>query len=443
MKAAVSYKQILAISTPIMLGSAAQNVITLTDGIFLGRVGEEELATIGFVGVFYLTIAAIGFGFSRGGQIMIARRDGEGDIDGVARATYSLIYFEIALSILMFLFMYFGAYRFFSAFADSPKILYGSLEYLDYRMWGVFFSYIGVAIVAFYTGISRTNFILVVTVVLGITNIILNYTLIFGKFGFPEMGIAGAGLASTIAEIVAFMLFVGYMFFDKNLRKYRLHRLPKINTSIILAQFKVSAPIVAQMVVSLGSWFFFFSIVENLGEREMAASNVVRMIYLALSIPCWGFSTGINTLVSNAIGRGQLDQVMPITHKTAWLCFLFTLAVTAIMLIFPDQIMLLITPELPILETARPTLPILAIILILFSAGSIYFNGLVGTGATQVGLYIQIIAAVLYLIYIYTIIEIMEGGLMLAWTSEIMYWMVMTGITLWYLYSKRWVGVKV
>ena len=72
-----SYRQILAISTPIMLGSAVQNVIALSDSVFLYHLSEVDFAAIGFVGVFYLIVAAIGFGFSKGGQIMIARRMGE------------------------------------------------------------------------------------------------------------------------------------------------------------------------------------------------------------------------------------------------------------------------------------------------------------------------------------------------------------------------------
>ena len=442
-RAEVSYRKIFAISAPIMLASAGQNVVTLADGIFLGRVGEVELGAIGFVGVFYMIIAAIGYGFSRGGQIMIARRDGEGDIDGVARATYSLIYFELALAVLMFAFMYFGACYFFAAFVNSEAIFYKSLEYLDYRMWGVFFSYIGVAIIAFYAGIARTTFIFIDTIVLGVTNIFLNYTLIFGKFGFPEMGIAGAGLASTIAEAVAFLAFFVYMIFDRNLRKYRLFKLPKIDLELIKTQLRISGPMVVQMVVALGSSFIFFSIVENLGERNMAAANVVRMIYLALSIPCWGFSSGINTLVSNALGRGRNDQLYPIMHKTAWLCFLFTMSLTTMMLFFPDTIMAAFTPDTAIYDVARPTLPILAVILALFSIGSIYFNGLAGTGATQVGLYIQIVCAVFYLAYIYTVIVLIGGGLKLAWTAEILYWVIMTVLTLWYLRSGRWKGIKV
>ena len=77
MQLKTTYKQILSISAPIMLGSAAQNVIALSDSVFLYYKSESDFAAIGFVGVFYLVIAAIGYGLSKGGQILIARRMGE------------------------------------------------------------------------------------------------------------------------------------------------------------------------------------------------------------------------------------------------------------------------------------------------------------------------------------------------------------------------------
>ena len=76
MRLRTSYKQILAISAPIMIGSAAQNIITLTDRIFLFYLGVDDFASIGFVSVYYIIVAAFCFGFSRGGQILIARRAG-------------------------------------------------------------------------------------------------------------------------------------------------------------------------------------------------------------------------------------------------------------------------------------------------------------------------------------------------------------------------------
>ena len=191
---------------------------------------------------------------------MIARRMGEGQEKEVGRTFYAMLYFELGLALVMFLFMQYGCYYFFSLFVDSDVILYKSLQYLEYRSWGVFFSYAGVAIIALYTGVARTSFIIVDTLVLAVINIGSNYGLIFGAWGLPSMGIAGAGLASTIAEVAAFIVFLVYILFDKEARNYKLFSLPKIDLPLITQQYALSIPIVAQAFVGLGSWFVFFGV---------------------------------------------------------------------------------------------------------------------------------------------------------------------------------------
>jgi len=443
-----SYKQIWAISAPIMLGSAVQNIIALSDSAFLYHLSEIDFAAIGFVSVFYLIVAAIGFGFSKGGQIMIARRAGENKPKEVGRTFYAMLYFEIALSVVMFIFMTWGCQYFFALFVDSDIIYYKSLEYLSYRSYGVFFSYAGVAIIALYTGIAKVKFIVVDTIILAAVNIFLNYGLIFGHFGLPAMGIAGAGLASTIAEIVAFVIFVIYIFFDKNAREFHLFSLPKIDIPLIKQQLKIASPIVAQAVVGLGSWFVFFGIVENLGERQLAITNLVRMVYLGLSIPCWGFASGINTLVSNSIGQNKREEVLPVILKTAKLCLGVTLLMSLPVIFFPEHIIYPILgskdpANMLLIREAQNTLYVLLAILALFSIGGVYFNGLAGTGATYFGLKVQSLCAVLYLVYIYVVVEFTNGGLEWAWTSEIFYWILMLFFVISYLNSKRWYDLKV
>ena len=101
-----------------MLGSAAQNVIALSDAVLLYHRGEVEFAAIGFVGVFYITIAAIGYSFSRGGQIIIARRMGEGRPEAVGHVFHTMLLFELALAALMWAFMRFATPWFFHLFLD-------------------------------------------------------------------------------------------------------------------------------------------------------------------------------------------------------------------------------------------------------------------------------------------------------------------------------------
>ncbi|MEM9823101.1 MAG: MATE family efflux transporter [Bacteroidota bacterium] len=428
-----------------MLGSAVQNIIALSDSVFLYHLSEIDFAAIGFVGVFYLIVAAIGFGFSKGGQIMIARRMGEEAPQEVGRTFYAMLYFELALALMMFLFMQFGCWYFFSLFVNSDVIFYKSLEYINYRSYGVFFSYAGVAIIALYTGVARTAFIVVDTLILAVVNIILNYGLIFGHLGLPAMGIAGAGLASTVAEVIAFICFLLYIFADKTARYYHLFALPKIDFPLIKKQLKIATPIVAQAVVGLGSWFVFFGIVENLGERELAITNLVRMVYLILSIPCWGFASGINTLVSNFIGQKKRNAVLPIIWKTGKLCWIVTMILTLPVVLFPEQILypLLGSEDMSLIQDAQPIFYVLFGILCFFSLGGVYFNGIAGTGATYFGLKIQTICAIGYLIYIYVEVEYTSGGLVWAWAAEIFYWAVLLGLCVWYLRGEEWHHLKI
>jgi len=423
-----------------MLGSAAQNVIALSDSVFLYHLSDLDFASIGFVGVFYLVVAAIGYGFSRGGQIMIARRMGEINPDQVGRTFYAMLYFELGLAIFMFFFMQYGCYYFFQLFVDSEIVFAKSLEYLEYRSWGVFFSYAGVAIIALYTGVARTAFIIFDTLILAAVNITLDYVLIFGNWGMPAMGIGGAGLASTIAEIVAFIIFFVYILFDRKARDYGLFRLPKVDFALISQIYRLAFPIVAQAFVGLGSWFVFFGIVENLGERELAITNLVRMVYLVLSIPTWGFSAGVNTLVSNFIGQQKRQAVLPIVWKTAKISWGATMLITLPFVLFPHQMLypLLGGQDMSLITEAQPIFWVLLGILCVFSVGGVFFNGLIGTGATYYALKMQTWCAIGYLIYIYIVVNISSGGLPWAWASEIWYWAALFILAFLYLRSRDW-----
>jgi len=440
-----SYRQIFSLSFPLMLGSAVQNIIALTDSVFLYHLSEVDFAAIGFVGVFYLIIAAIGFGFSKGGQIIIARRYGEDNLVSIGPSFYAMVYFEIILAIIMFLAMKFLAPIAFGIFVNSPEILEKSINYLDYRAYGVFFSYMGVAIVALYTGVVRTTFIIVDTIILLIANIFLNYVFIFGHFGFESMGIAGAGLASTLSEIIAFVCFIIYILFDREARKYHLFRLPKFDWPLIKNMVSISSPMVMQGVLGMSSWFVFFSLVENMGERELAITNLARIVYLICSIPIWGFSTGINSHVSGFIGNQKRNAVMPIIFKTSKVSLGLTLLISLPILIFPKFFLypLLGSEDMSLITDAQNVFYILIVILIIFSVAAIYFNGLTGTGATLYGLKLQSIGLVVYLGLIYFVIHHSNLSIEWAWASEIVYWLLIIGMSIYYLRSGKWQSLKV
>ncbi len=440
----LSYRQIWRISAPIMLGSAAQNVIALSDAVLLYHLGEPEFAAVGFVGVFYITIAAIGFAFSRGGQIMIARRMGEGRPGAVGHTFHSMLLFELLLAVIMWAFMHYGTAWFFQFFLEhSPEIYQKSLEYIHYRSFGVFFSYGGVALIALYSGIARPGIIFIDTLILAVINLVLNYGFIFGNFGLPAMGIGGSGLASSIAEGVAFFVFVVYMFFDKKNRALNIFTFPEPDWPMIRQQLRISLPVVAQAAIGQGSWVFFFGMVENLGERSLAISNLARTVYLLLSIPLWGFATGVNTLVSNLIGQNRRQEVLAAAWKTAKFCWLVSMLVAVPILLFPGTVLypLLGKSDMSLITETQPIFYLMLGLLSLATVGSVFMNALSGTGATWFGLKLQAVCITVYLGYLFYITNLTDLGLVWVWASEILYWMMMIAMVVFYLRTEKWHGL--
>ncbi len=424
-----------------MLGSAAQNVIALSDAVLLYHLGEVEFGAIGFVGVFYITIAAIGYSFSRGGQMIIARRMGEGRPGAVGHVFHTMLLFELALALLMWAFMHFATPWFFQLFLDhSPEIYEKSLEYIHYRSFGIFFSYGGIALISLYSGIARPKIILSSTAVLAVVNLALNYGLIFGKFGLPAMGIGGSGLASSIAEGIAFVVFGAYMLFDRENRVLHIFSVPKPDWALTRQQLKLALPVVANAVAGQGSWVFFFGMVENLGPRALAISNLARTVYLLLSIPMWGFSSGANTLISNLIGQGRHRDVLPAAWKTGKFCWAVSMTLAVPILLFPGKLLypLLGKSDMSLIGETQPVFYLLLLILSMATVGVVFMNALAGTGATWFGMKLQALAVAVYLGYLYVITNFSHLGLLWVWAAEVLYWAVMIALVWYYLRSERW-----
>jgi len=428
-----------------MLGSAAQNVVVLTDNVFLYHKSALEFASIGLIGVFYLIISSMGYGFSRGGQIIIARRYGENNTIGIGKSTVSLFYLELLFAILVFGFIHFYAEQFFGYFISNTDILQKSLDYIYPRSYGIFFSFTGLAMIGLYSGIARTQFIIWDTLLLVCVNLVLNYCLIFGKFGLPEMGIIGAAWASTIAEIIAFIVFLVYMILNGAFKEFHLLSQALPNLEDILSTFKLAIPIVLQGAVGIGSWFVFFSMIENIGLHELEQSNLIRNVYLILSVPCWGFSAGINTLVSNFIGQNNKEQVFEIIKKTVLLSLGFSLVISIPTVLFPEYTLYPIfgSEDMSLFSDAGDLFWVLIGIMVMFSIGGIILNGLLGTGATLVGLYIQFVFVVLYLIAAHLVINVYSLSLEAAWSIEIFYWFCIIIVSALYMRSKRWYNLQV
>ena len=443
MQLKASYKHIWQLAYPIIVGSFAQNLIGVTDIIFLSRVGEIEFGAAGIISIYYLALVMIGFGISRGGQVLIARRAGQQNYTAIGKITYNLFYVEMLVAFVLWFFLLFLSPYVLYQFIHSTEIYDASLEYITYRSHGLPFCFLGFVFMALYTSIGRTKVIAYVTLILFFSNVCLNYSLIFGKFGLPVMGIGGAGLASTIAEIIAAIFGIVYILKDKQLQKYAIFKFHAWETSLIKQISKLSYPIVLQYIISMGGWFLLFGLIESMGKRALSISTVIKNVYTFYSIPAWGFVSAANSIVSNLIGQQKYGEVSTAIHRTAVLSFLFTLFSCLTLMLFPESIIAIFTSDVSIIKESKTILFMLIAILLGGSISLIIFNGLMGTGAMLFALLNEGISVVVYLVYAYISVRLMHLELSYVWASEFLYWVALAIPAWFYLYSEKWKKLKV
>lgn len=438
MKVAPTNKEIWAISYPIILSLVAQNLINITDTAFLGRVGEVELGAMAIAGIFYFSLFMLGFGFSMGGQILIARRCGEKNYRDVGSIFDHSLYFLFILAIGIFFLVKLGAPLFMHRFIESPAVAQASIEFLDYRIWGIFFAFVSGLFRGFYVGIAKTRMLLWAAIMMALANIILAWLLIFGNWGFPRMGIAGAGLAASIAEGVSAIFMFAITIRKENLLKYGIFRFEKLDLGVIKKTLEISIFIMLQYFVSLGGWFTFFVIIEKMSEHDLAISNIIRSAYMALMLPIWAFSSAANTLVSNAIGAGKSEFVMPIIRKVASLSFYCILVIVVLSVLFPRAILSIYTADQMLIANTLPSLYVITGALLLFSISQIIFSGVSGTANTHVAMGIEFITIFIYLVYVYVIALVFKKSIEFVWTSEYIYFLIMGILSVLYLRYGKW-----
>tara|TARA_R110001592_G_scaffold125325_1_gene335217 strand:- start:630 stop:1961 length:1332 start_codon:yes stop_codon:yes gene_type:complete len=439
----VSYKKIWQISLPIIISGVAQNVVNVTDTAFLGQVSNVALGAAGNAGILYFVIIITGMGFTTGAQILIGRRNGEQNYNQIGKITDHTFYFVVPFALLLFTLVQLFSGSFLAGITKSEEILIAANQYLDYRIWGIFFAFINFTFIAFFVGTTQTKILSYVTILMMLVNVILDYTLIFGHFGFTPMGIEGAALASTISEGVAFLFILGYTVTKVDLNKYLLFKFQKLDTELFARLFKIGSPIMLQNFLSLSSWFIFFMIIEKIGETELAISHIVRSIYMVLMIPLFGFSNATNTLVSNLIGEGRTDSVLPVIKKIVLLSLGCTFILSLVCFLFPAFLVSFYTTDINLIAMTVGTLRVINFTMFFFSISFILFNGVTGTGNTKASLLIEFINIVIYLTSAYYIGITLQSSLPVVWASEFIYFGCLGLLSYLYLKKGNWRGLNI
>lgn len=434
----VNNRQILSIALPITLAILIPQINMLTNSIFLGNLSTEALGNAGITGVFYLIFAVAGHGLNNALQSVFSRYAGSGNSENFKTILAQGIRVSLQFALAGILITWFIAPYILQQVAD-PKAYPQEISFLKIRIMGLPFLYLFQMGNAFLVASLNSRYLMIGFICEALVNILLDYLLIKGRFGFPQLGFNGAAIASVIAEMVGMIVVVIVLFKTGLKKQYGLLKDFIYHKAITREILNISAPLMLQYVISVTTWLVFFILIE---ERQdliaKAVSNTMRNVFGLVGVFVWAFAGTCNTMVSNLMGQQKEEKVVEaITRIMLWslgLCILMCLFIN----IAPQQFFAMFGQREIFIEQGVPVVRVVSIGMLFMSIANIWLNGVTGTGKTRVNLAIEIVSITVYLAYTWYFMRMHYISLAMAWSNELVYWFTIFMLSFIYLRSGKW-----
>ena len=417
-----------------------QNILNLVDIGMVGHLGDTALAATG-IGSFsnYMAIAFI-IGLSAGVQALAARRLGEGRHSETAVPLNGGLLLSLLIGVPLCAVLYLAIPAVYHVLSDDPSVIEQGVPYLQVRILsmvavGMNFSFRG-----YWSAIHMTGVYLQTLLIMHAINIFLNWVLIFGNLGAPELGVVGAGIATTISLYIGTGLY--FFFALKHARdKGFMQRIPSRNT--LWQQFKLSLPSSLQQLFFAGGLVTLVWIMSQIGTAEIAAINLLMTFHITAILPAFGISLAATTLVGNALGRGDTEDAAMWGWNAAVISLVYGVLLSLILIPFADPLLgvFLTNPETR--QLAYIPMILWALAIGFDTTGMVLMNALIGAGDTRRSMWISVIAQWgFFLPFAYTVGPVLGFDLLGVWIVNGIYRSGQAIICVQQWAGRHWAGIK-
>ena len=437
LKVKVDSRQILSIAMPITLAIIIPQINMLVNSVFLGHLSQEALGNAGITAIFYLIFAVAGFGLNTSMQSVFSGYAGQGKPEFFKTVLSQGMRISLILAFIFILFTWFVAPMIFKQISNQTAYPM-EMSFLKIRIMGLPFLFLFQMGNAFLIASLNSRYLMIGFICEALFNILFDYLLIFGKHGFPVMGFNGAAVASVLSECVGMIVVFMVIRFSGLKRTYNLLSSFKYNAAISKEILKVAIPLILQFIISLSTWLIFFLLIETRGPIAKAISNTMRIVFGLAGVFIWAFAGTTNTMVSNLIGQGKSEFVIPVIKKISYWSLGFCSIIIILLNVFPTTFFNLFGQDNSFLVEGIPVIRMVSLGLILMSIANIWLNAVTGTGKTRINLLIEIIAILMYLIYTWYFMKYHYISLAIAWSNEFIYWGTIFTLAFVYLHSGKW-----
>ncbi|MFW5850916.1 MAG: MATE family efflux transporter [Bacteroidota bacterium] len=413
-------RELFVLALPIVISQSSETLMVFTDRVFLSRLGADNMnaATAGGITAFMLITFFFGLiGFS---TALIAQYYGSKKYENCPRVTVqalgiSTLAYPIILACIPLVFWFFSS----TVVSESQLIL--QKQYLKILAFGSIISLFRHTISCYFSGIGRTQIVMISALVTLSINVVVNYILIFGKLGIPALGIEGAAYGTIISALCGLIVLLYYFFRSDNAQKFFVHKAFRFHAQITKTLFRYGSPAGIEFFGNLVAFSVLVSIFHSYNEVTATAASIMFNWDMVTFVPLTGIEVGVTSLVGRYIGANKFYVAERAAYSGVKLGFFFSFIVAITFIAIPGVLVDVFRPigEDPVFVQSRPlamTMLQLAAIYVLAESLLVAFVGaLRGAGDTIWTMWASMILHWLFVPALYLSLFVFDIGPVKAW----------------------------
>lgn len=414
-------RTIMRIALPAFLSQASFTLTNVLDLMMVGTIGPAAIAGVGVGGVIFWNLFVLLGSPSQAVSYLCAQSYGAGRHEEFLRRVLAALAMALAVGLPVALFAGDLSVFLYRALGAEGSVVAAGSSYFVFRLIGIPFELVSTTLESMIKATGDTKRPMTIRVVSHLGNLVGNYLLIFGHFGFPRMGAAGAGLATFVSYLIAFALFLvlGGRHIAGLVKRIGFRRPHRHDFGLLVLE---SGKIMGNDLSASLSFLVYTGIVARLGALSLAANEIAINVASLGFLPAVGFGQASQIIIGQRIGAGHNRSARKAGLETQLYCAIFMLALGILFFFFPDLIARLYTQDEQVRAYLVPMLRLSAVFQVFDGAQIVFASSLRGAGDTTFLLLANLVTAWLFFIPLtLVIVYVLKLSVIWAWGGTYIY----------------------
>ncbi len=441
-------RELLILAVPMIISTACDGVMTFTDRLFLARVGSAEMnASLG--GSVALQVLMFFFaGLIGYSAALVAQYFGAGEKNSTSKVTFqAMLITLVAWPVILLLAPF--AKPVFVLMGLPPEQLDFQVQYLNVLAIGSLFLLMRHTLGCYFTGIGKTKIVMIATLVAMVVNVVLDYIFIFGKLGFPAMGVKGAAIATVAGALSASLILLMVYLGKRNRLEFSVMRSFRFDKAVMYKLIHYGYPAGLEFFLNFLAFSVMIMLFHGRGEVAATATTIMFNWDMVSFIPLLGVEIAVTSLVGRYMGAQRPEAAQRAAFSAIRTGIYYSASILILFLFIPETLVHVFRPEQadPVFDQSVPiavTMIRMAALYVLIEAVMVALVGaLRGAGDTHYTMIVSVAAHWLFIPILYLSLNVFSCSIELSWFIIVVFYLLVSSILIFRFRSGKWKKIKV